>query len=131
MSSLKAHAKYLLRVLWGPLSSASVGSHCIFTASPDQSLGVFRWTARQGEDSASLSVATDGGEGAPGIAEVYRVPYTSAVQDMVMLRGGCTLVVAVKGTNYLRLLEIDKLLEAREVEEGNKDLSVDVLISHD
>ena len=38
--------------------------------------------------------------------DLAQVPFTSSVQDILQLGDGKTLLVALKGTNYLRLLDL-------------------------
>ena len=116
LASVKAHAKYLVRVLWAPGPSGEGqdnGERHLITASQDQSIGVYLWRpgAAAGAPAGEEGCSNDQGAAAlsGSLTEVKQVPYLAPVQDVLLLTDGFTLVVALKASNYLRLLDLRRL----------------------
>lgn len=122
MASIKAHSKYLIRVIWAPSlpndrqdrSSCGEAVHLI-TASQDQSLGIFQWQPALGNDQGRLLAQHEGGcHDEPTLPKysleaLKHIPFLAPLQDVLLLRDGVTIVVALKGTNYLRLLDLRRI----------------------
>ncbi|KXZ48732.1 hypothetical protein GPECTOR_25g316 [Gonium pectorale] len=78
------HTKYVVRVVWAGTSAAAVASG-------------------DGHVAPAAEVGAAGEEG-------VEVPYGAAVADVTFLPDGRTLVVGVRGSNYLRLLDTEALV---------------------
>eukprot|EP00198_Chlamydomonas_reinhardtii_P000165 XP_001689500.1 predicted protein [Chlamydomonas reinhardtii] len=123
LAAVQAHAKYVVRVAWAAADAAS--PDCAATCTSATSGAA---TASDGGSTAASSPTAAEGPGAAGLAgaagvqplllasgstdETVSVPYGAAVTDVAFLADGYRLAVAVRGSNYLRLVDCRALLEA-------------------
>ncbi len=89
----RCHTKYLVRCVW-----AGDGHH-LATCSHDQTVQIHR---------VELEDAGDGGGGVQ-LCVVQRIEYTTSVQDVCFLCDGVSLVVALRDTNLLRVINLDHM----------------------
>lgn len=99
LQTMRVHSKYVVRVCWAPdgehfLSASWDGHVCVYTASP----------GRQHE----------AGSGTCCFQKLGALPFASAVQDVTFLPGSDRIVVALRGTNYLRIRKFPDLQDGEE-----------------
>eukprot|EP00199_Chlamydomonas_sp_CCMP681_P002158 CAMPEP_0119103270 /NCGR_PEP_ID=MMETSP1180-20130426/1744_1 /TAXON_ID=3052 ORGANISM="Chlamydomonas cf sp, Strain CCMP681" /NCGR_SAMPLE_ID=MMETSP1180 /ASSEMBLY_ACC=CAM_ASM_000741 /LENGTH=419 /DNA_ID=CAMNT_0007087725 /DNA_START=55 /DNA_END=1314 /DNA_ORIENTATION=+ len=104
LASDRSHLKYVVRVAW-----AGDGQHLV-TCSHDQSVGIHWVEVPQGGSDAPRAIITT----------VRKVEYLAAVQDVAFLPDGVSLCVAVRDTNYLRVLSFQHPESAERLVNLNK-----------
>lgn len=121
LHSSKPHTKYVVSVAWAGDGrrfvsgswDSTVAVHC--TAEATASADKAAETAKAKSGVAGTSAGGSSGSGGSGVAgfETLKVfQYTAQVQSVAFLADGDTAVVAVRDSNYLRLLGVGAL-EAR------------------
>lgn len=92
----------------------------IVTASQDQSVNIYRLHPAPGQGRGTEKITDTDTDGTTShqhqtdnsfasLEEVKRIPYLSPVQDVLLMMDGVTIVIALKGSNYLRLLDLRRM----------------------